>query len=180
MVKKENVTVEELRQRRGEKKYLVDPMYFCGKMPWDMDQTEALQWERECLVQTLRITETPKRRPGILLRINEIDHKFKLEKAKKAYKDSYAEAVSFENEVVSDVAEEEHTFENNEVSESIPPNIEEVNYEEIDHEQILQEFENEVKYDLNDIVEEEIVDYSPDEDGPDEDDDDDIIFASDE
>ena len=141
MIQKEKLTEDQIRERINQGKYIVDPIAFCGKEPKAMSQDEALKWEKECLSQRLRIS-APNRRSGLLLRINEINHHFKIKAAKKAYTKAYAKDIAFENE---DVEDEEEPLEDDYEEEE----EDEVVEEEIDHEAILAQFENEVVEEIN-------------------------------
>ncbi len=96
----EDVTNDELRRRIKAKEYIATPK----KAPSEMTQKEALLWEKDCLNARLRITEDAKRRPGLLLRIQDIERIFFNEKVDKVIKQVYAGP--FENEV-DEVDEEE-------------------------------------------------------------------------
>jgi len=112
-MEKEKITVEELRKRVRMNEHIITP----NKSPSLMTEEESLSWERECLEAYLRITVDPKRRPGLMGRINEIIALSLKKKAQKAYDKVYNEA--FENEDVEedDTIEVSNGFETDETEE---------------------------------------------------------------
>lgn len=84
---------KEIRRRLKAKEYLVTP----DGPPGEMNEKEALLWEKACLEARLKITEDHKRKPGLLFRIQEIELMFRNKKAVTKYKEIMTGP--FENEI---------------------------------------------------------------------------------
>lgn len=105
------VSDEELKRRVKNGEYIIIPK----KPTKEMTQHEALEWERDCLLARLRINKDMKRKKGYRMRIDEIERRFRLEKAQQAYDEVLKDDVIFENEQEPE-KDEDNTFFVNEMS----------------------------------------------------------------
>lgn len=86
----------DLLKRIRSGRHIVDPK----KPTIQMTQREAFEWELECLEARLSITTNPKQKPGLIMRMQEIQNKFLNEEKKKVIKAVYNGP--FDNEKIDD------------------------------------------------------------------------------